>query len=219
MPGIGKTQLAPRYAALSYNRQQYSAVFWISGATVERLNQGFAKVLTLVGHADRDHLEQGIRLTSARRWLEESGIIKWLLVLDNIAQEGVTFIQEHLPRKNSSGNILLTTRTSAVAEVVASVAGQRHQTVKLQPPSLKDARNQLMRDAGIDMNRTAEATGPAEALVKCVGSLPLAISHMASFAKQSHKDLDEVLQLYQSTHQYEVSFNPSFWYLVYADGV
>jgi hypothetical protein len=31
MPGVGKTQLALQFAQLSYNRQQYSLVFWISG--------------------------------------------------------------------------------------------------------------------------------------------------------------------------------------------
>jgi hypothetical protein len=113
MPGIGKSQLALQYAALSHNRQQYSVVFWVSGATVEKLNQGLAKILTLVGHPDRDHPEQSTRLISARRWLEESDAhssIKWLLVLDNINREVMAFLREHLPRKNSMGNILLTTR-------------------------------------------------------------------------------------------------------------
>jgi len=43
MPGMGKMQLALQYARLSYNQGQYSAIFWISGMTVEKLNQGFCR--------------------------------------------------------------------------------------------------------------------------------------------------------------------------------
>ena len=208
IPGIGKTQLALRYAELSYNWQQYSVIFWISGASVEKLNQGFAKVLTLVGHPDRDHPEQSTRLTSARRWLEESdvnGCKKWLLIVDNIAREAVVFLKEHFPRKNSSGDIVLTTRTKAVAEAVAAVAGRQHGIIELCAPDLQDAAGQLLKEAGIDQADTTSASiVGAEALVKRIGSLPLAISQAASFARQSHKSLDDVLGLYQSPHKYEV---------------
>ena len=200
MPGIGKTQLMLKYVAISYDQQRYHVVFWISGATVEKVNQGFTKVLTLVGH--QDHSEQSTRLTSARRWLEES-TIKWLLVLDNVSQEVVTFLREHLPRKNRSGHVLLTTRSAVVAEVIATVAGQQHHVFELQTPNLKDAAKLLLREAGVNAGKASVA----EAVVKRVGCLPLAISHAASFAKQSHKNLDDLLGLYQSTHQYEVSSN------------
>jgi hypothetical protein len=85
-----------------------------------------------------------MRLTSARRWfkLEESdvnGYSQWLLIFDNVAQEAVSFLKEHLPRQNLMGNILLTTRT----EAVATVAGQQHHIVELCAPDLKNAANQL----------------------------------------------------------------------------
>jgi hypothetical protein len=186
------------YSQLSLSRQQHS--LRISGATIEKMNQGFAKVLTLVGHPDHSNPEQYTRLTSARRWLEESdvhGSCKWLLVLDNISQDSVSFLREHLPRKNSSGNILLTTRTKAVAEAVTTVAGQQHHILELLIPSLEHAVNQLLKEAGIDSTNPASPfMGGAEALVKCIGRLPLAISHAASFTKQSHhQHLDDVLSL------------------------
>jgi hypothetical protein len=208
---MGKTQLLLQYAKLSYNRQQYSIILWISGATIEKLNQGLAKVLTLIGHPDRDHPEQSTRLTSARRWLEDSGVnspLKWLLIVDNIAMEVVDFLKEHLPRTNCSGNILMTTRTEAVAEAVATVAGQRQCVFELRAPDLRQATKQLLDEAGICIgDELSSSTAEAEALVKRVGLLPLAISHAASFAKQSHKNLGDVLALYQSNHIYEVSTN------------
>jgi hypothetical protein len=225
MPGMGKSQLVLQYAKLSSDRQQYSSIFWISGATVEKLNQGLAKVLHLIGHPDRDHPNQSTRLTSARRWLEEpdtNGSIKWLLILDNIDQEVVGFLRQHLPRKNSTGNILLTTRTRAVAEAIITVAGQQHPIFELRPPDLRDAAKQLLKEAGINASIIApNSTNGAEALVNCVGRLPLAISHAASFAKHFHKNLDDVLGLYQSRDRREVRFNTliiySYLYLWFVD--
>jgi tetratricopeptide (TPR) repeat protein len=209
MPGMGKTQLALQYAMRSYLRQVYPIIFWISGATVEKLNKGLTKVLTLVGHPDRDHPEQTTRLTLARRWLEESGASgsgKWLLIFDNVAQEAVGFLKEHLPRKNLTGNILFTTRTPGAAETVTAVAGQQHRVIELYAPDLNNAANQLLKEAGVDMNNAGPGTmSGAEALVKCVGRLPLAITHAASLARQSHNNLDYVLGLYKSAHKYEVS--------------
>ena len=206
--GPGKTQLVLKYAMLSYNLKQYSRVFWISGATVEKLNQGFAKVLTLVGHPDRDHPEQSTRLTSARRWLEECNAncsSKWLLVLDNVTQEAVLFLREHLPRKNTCGNILFTTRTQDVAEAVAVVGGEWHHLFELQTPKLDDAVKLLLKETATNADNTlSPPTAGAEALVKCVGRLPLAISYAASFAKQSHLSLENVLSIYQSKDKYEV---------------
>jgi hypothetical protein len=117
IPGMGKTQLALQYARLSYHQWQYSTIFWILGTTVEKLNQGFTNVLSLVDHPDHNNPDHSIRLTLAWCWLEESdgkAYIKWLLILDGMTQEAVGFLWKHLAHKNPMGNILLTTQTEAV---------------------------------------------------------------------------------------------------------
>src|SRR5580704_3885361 len=63
MQGLGKSQLALQMAKLSFDSQRYSVIFWISATTVEKLNQGFAKLLDLIGHPDRFHPEQSTKLT------------------------------------------------------------------------------------------------------------------------------------------------------------
>ena len=132
--------------------------------------KGFAKVLTLVGHPDYSNSNQSIRLTSARRWFEEPNVngsvpFNWLLVLDNISQDSVSLLREHLPHKNSSGNILFTTRTRAVAEAVTTVAGQQHHVMELLVPDLEHAMNQLLKEAGSTDPASTSMDG-AEALVK-----------------------------------------------------
>ena len=201
MHGMGKTQLALKYAA--DNTKKYSRIFWISGATIEKVNQGLAKVLTLVRHPDRDHPDHTTRLTSARLWLEESNEDdpnNWLLVIDNVDREVANFLKEHLPRTNAHGNILMTTRTAVVADFLISAAGYQHQSLELRAPDLKDATELLLIEAGIDI--TSSTT--AEDLVKCVGRLPLAISHAASFIKRSYMNPKELLRLYRSECRYEV---------------
>jgi hypothetical protein len=124
MHGIGKTQLALQFAKQSFDQQRFSHIFWISATTVEKLSDGFADLLMLVGHPDRFRLaDQIAKLKAARRWLENSGSINWLLVLDNVDPTTLSFLQENLPRRNRQGSILFTTRTDVVAAALARIAG------------------------------------------------------------------------------------------------
>jgi hypothetical protein len=210
MPGLGKTQLALQYAKSSFDRQSYSVIFWISAATIEKLNQGFANILHLVGHPDRHHPEQIVRLKAARRWLEEAEIpVKWVLIFDNASGGAMDFLRDNLPRRNSQGHILFTTRTRAIAEGVTSTAGQQHEFFELRPLNMGNAVRLLSNEAGIDTNSGATSlTSACTDLVKCVGYLPLAISQAGSFAKNTHQNLGNLLALYQSEQKYEVRFQP-----------
>jgi hypothetical protein len=104
----------------------------------------------------------------------------------------------------------LTTRTQTVAEAITSVAGQQHLNFELHAPGLIDAAALLLREAGINTGDPASTPiSGAEELVKCVGSLPLAISHAALYAKQSGSSLGDVISIYRSKNKYEVHFNSS----------
>jgi hypothetical protein len=205
MHGLGKSQLALQFAKSSFDQQRYSLVMWISATNIEKLNQGFANLLHLVSHPDRFRSEHSGRLTAARRWLEESGPTNWLLVLDNVDRETLGFLREHLPRKNGRGSILFTTRTESVAKALASVAGEQRAVFELQLPNTQDAARLLLEHFahdGLDLSITHKA----EEVVKCVGSLPLAIAQAASFMTESHKTLDDLLDLYHSEHKIDVRF-------------
>jgi hypothetical protein len=195
MHGLGKTQLALQFAKLSFKRQRYSLIFWISATTVEKLSQGFVDLLNLVGHPDRSHPEQSTRLKAARRWLEDANSIDWLLILDNVDRNTISFIREHLPRRNQRGNIIFTTRPTAVASALACVAGQQHEVLELGLPDLREAATLLLAESNI--NATSVTISKAENVVKRVGRLPLAISQAASFMKESRKNLDEILLVFE----------------------
>lgn len=213
MPGLGKTQLALKYAQSSFERQRYTSVFWISAATIEKISQGFAAILDLLGLPGQYHPDQNAKLIAARRWLEGTGseiTSQWLLVLDNADGQALDFLRDFLRRHNSKGNILLTTRSESLAETLAGAAGQRHTCLELKPPDLGDAITLLLEGAGLDTESRAEqsARRKAEELVKSVGCLPLAIDQASSFMKESGKDLDDLLQLYKGEQKIEVGNNP-----------
>ncbi|EGO26606.1 hypothetical protein SERLADRAFT_447764 [Serpula lacrymans var. lacrymans S7.9] len=159
MPGIGKTQLTLQYAKLSYQQKQYTYVFWISGATVEKLNQGFVKLLNLVSHPERNNPEQDARLVAARRWLEDCSATSWLVVFDNVSRDTLSFLREHVPRKNVRGNILYTTRTEDVAKAVVNAAGQQQHILELRVLDIKDAASLFFQNAEIDEEDTSSSSG------------------------------------------------------------
>ena len=207
MPGLGKTQLALKYSLDVFDQARGPMIFWTSAATPEKLAQGLCKILDIVDHVDRDHVDQNVRLSAAQRWLESAGnsfSLPWLLVLDNVSEESVPFLREHLPRSNGHGAILLTMRSIDVAS--ALITSDLNQLIlELEVFSLADASNLLLAELqASNPDKTASQIAKAGKLVKSVGCLPLAIGHVASFANQHLKRLDYILHLFENQHAMEV---------------
>jgi hypothetical protein len=211
MPGIGKTQLMLRYAKLSFDKNLYSHIFWISSTSVDKLTQGIANILDLVGHPGRNLREQSAKLTAARLWLEEShihGCTRWLIAFDNVDRSTLGFLRTHLPRRNAQGNILFTMRTDDVAQALVNVGGEQHRTLELRALEVRDTTILLFEDAGIDAGSVSPSQiYQAEQLVQRVGRLPLAVAQVGSFMKQTHTALDEMLVLYKTEERMDVCFS------------
>jgi hypothetical protein len=201
MPGVGKTSLVLRYAIEAFNQGLYSQVLWSSGTTVDKLNEGMAKILDLVGHPERLRMEQSAKLTAARRWLED---VRWLLIIDNVGRKTLGFLREHLPSTNAQGHILFTTRTVDVADALADVTGVSHHTLNINVPDMRDTTSLLFSSAGIEIDTVK--IQKAGKLIKIVGSLPLAIVHAASYMKQTQTSLEDMLELYEGEYKGEVRF-------------
>jgi hypothetical protein len=208
MPGLGKTKLALRFAEIVFTQLLYSYIFWMSAATPDKLIEGMAKILDLVGHAERTRSEQNAKLTAARLWLEDSQRIdgvRWLLILDNVDKSSLGFLREHLPRRNVKGDILFTTRASDVAGALVRVAGGRHSKHELRVPDLAEATDLLFSSAGIDAGTvTPTQKNQAEELIQNLGSLPLAIVQAASYMRQTDMTLDGMLEISKSERKIEV---------------
>jgi len=201
--GVGKSQLTYAWANATYLREENSYILWISATTVEKLYQGFSRLLRFIEHPDRSHHDENVRLEAARRWLEKVKTGNWLLVMDNVFPETLDFLRQSLPRQNGCGTILFTTRTERVALALASTAGERHTVIEVPLLDIK---------AGVELfyghfesGTTDLSSAKVEAIVMAVGRLPLAISHAAGFMMESHSSLDDMLELYQSGQKINVS--------------
>ena len=140
-----------------------------------------------------------------------NGYGDWLLVIDNVDKGTVGFLRGLLPRRNLRGDILFTTRNKDVAEAMVNITDRMHHMLELKTPDSKDAAVLLLKEAGIDANNTTSSiTNKAQDLVKCVGYLPLAISQAALFMSESHKTIEDMLDLYRSKSKINVSLPSSY---------
>ena len=201
--GVGKSQLTYSWAKSTFAHKENAYIMWISATTVEKLFQGFCRLLRFVNHPDQSHSDQNARLDAARRWLEEIDTGNWLLVFDNVFPETLDFLRQHLPRVNGRGTILFTTRTREVAIAVTSTAGERHEVIEVPLLNVTEAAELFC--GHFESGKVDPLSAKVEAIVMAVGCLPLAISHAAAYTNQSHCSLDDLLELYQSKHKIEVS--------------
>ena len=228
MPGLGKTQLALKIASNYFGQSKTRVVFWVSAATPQKFFQGYSKILELIDHIDRDHSDQSVKLMAAQRWLEQdvastfeqnhgelksvaipSAHLSWLLIFDNISEETVPMLRHYLPRSNSQGAVLLTTRHIDVAKALIHVNCEGQHILNLELPPREDAILLLCAELErfeVDNFGTDQKsdTSKAEGLVLSLGRLPFAISQVASFANQCSKDVDYMLRLCQGEYKLQM---------------
>jgi hypothetical protein len=203
-PGVGKSQLTYGWAKLTFDQKQHAYIFWISATTVEKLNQGFSKLLHLIQHPDRSHPEQSVRLIAARRWLEDVDSGNWLMVLDNVHLETIAFLREHLPRKNGRGSLLFTTRAKDVATALASAGGQRHNVVEVPFLNVQDSVKLFLQH--FDGSKMETQMVELEEMMKALGGLPLAISHAAAYMKNTGCTVKDMLEVYWGSRKIDVRY-------------
>ena len=118
MPGVGKTQLALKFATVAFQKGQYPYMFWVSAVSVEKVARDFSKLVDLVRLPGRHTLDQASKLSVARAWMEDSTAARsWLVVLDNVSEETAAMLRDNLPRGDCGGRLLITTRTATIADV------------------------------------------------------------------------------------------------------
>jgi hypothetical protein len=207
MPGLGKTQLALKYGVSKFINQ-YTHIFWISAATTSKIYQGYENILRVLDSPERFSTEQQMRVQAVKRWLEnETSQIErtWLLIFDNANEATVDALRDVIPKSNPRGNILFTTRNETVAQALASGGGEQHYCEELRPLDELEAAKILLQGAGMDIEPLEQSVLiQAVDLVKSLGCLPLAVSHAASFMKQSRLGIADVVTLLNSEEKTKV---------------
>ncbi len=192
MPGVGKTQLALKYA--ERHHQDYAAGLWVSAASRESLQSGFAALAEVLHLPERNEADQEKAVAAVRRWLNTTDQ-PWLLILDNADE--LELLQSFLP--SGRGHYLLTTRVQDVHSVATA------EPVKIM--ELADGAQLLLRRAG--RLRLNQPLGDAQAkdrdqaitLAEELGGLPLALDQAGAFVAATGVSLAEYLDLYRQRGQ------------------
>jgi hypothetical protein len=179
--GSGKTELALRFA--EKHRGNYTAIFWINGMDNLHMAEGFSSISRALGlGAD---MIPGIAMQRARDWLCAHG--NWLLVVDNLDDDVVIDL---LPRKfinaGMLGTILVTSRNERVKRIWNSIP-----VSDMEPGEAKT----LLRN--ITDSEVQENDAVANALLKDLGHLPLAVDQAASFISETGITIAKYHQLFQ----------------------
>lgn len=201
--GMGKTQLAVEY---SYkHRADFDYIVWISAETDLELTKGmgnFAKRLELCSD---DESKSRASREAAKIWLEQTSKAfqnqasknillttqdedkNWLLIFDNA--DSYEDLRSYWPYC-AHGSILITSQVSELGQFTAS-------NIQLRPFSHADGGRMLLAEVGVNSN-SQHNFGSACNISQALGGLPLAISHVAGYIRQSQTGLDDFLSRFQN---------------------
>jgi hypothetical protein len=208
LPGVGKTQIALKYAWLC--RMHYSAVFFVSAADITTLNLDFERIVSVLNLPEKSRTEQGVKVAAAREWLENSRCNDgrgWLLIVDNIDDQVAHLVRGFLPREHSMprGSIILTTRNQRTVEKVGGVDARR--CIEIGTMDEKEAVELLLRASG-EFGAGA-STQEIQCVAKEIGYLPLAINQAATYMRVHNGDLEYFLKLFRKAKD-EVTLTSTF---------
>ena len=138
--GVGKTQLAVRFARLHYRR--FSSVFWLDGGSEDSIKRSIAKCANRIvanqisdisrNYSTRRGGDLDAVVEEVMSWLAEPGNTEWLLIIDNVDLEywsqdpspGAYDLKDYFPDADH-GAILVTTRLANLEQLGDSLHLQK----------------------------------------------------------------------------------------------
>jgi len=182
--GIGKTQTAIEYAYRAHEQGHYTHVIWISSVSEESILASFVALANLLPPS-LDETDQRKIAATCIRWLEQCEQ-PWLLIMDNA--DDFSLVQPYLPQRGN-GNILLTTRASAVGSFASSI--------EVDTMGLIEGTQLLLRRAQRFPKASDDEIDEVSNLVAALGQFPLALDQAGAYIEETGCSVNEYLQLYQ----------------------
>ncbi|MEU8242403.1 tetratricopeptide repeat protein [Actinoplanes missouriensis] len=177
MAGVGKTQIAARYAAR--HRPEFEIGWWVPADTRVAMIASLAQLADRLRVGDEDQEEAARK---ALRSLEARG--RWLLVFDNVTEE--RDLTGLVPA--GAGQVLMTSRDP----------NQQRLGTVLEVPTFDDATAvRFLVDRTGSTDREAAAELAAE-----LGGLPLALEQAAAYCTSSVVTLADYLPRYREDHDH-----------------
>jgi tetratricopeptide (TPR) repeat protein len=194
--GVGKTQIALRHIYSQRNRT-YKAIFWFHADTDDKLANDCDEITIQLGLQEkRSSLEEGRRLFNL--WLQDTS--DWLLVFDNVEDIGI--VAPYWPTSiGSKGYIIVTSRNPQIARAPLTTSKE------VESFSIADGTKMLLSELS---SYTEDEERVASEITTKLGGLPLAIHHMACFARDRSISLSEALKLYEEEESMVVEAGVDF---------
>jgi len=161
--GIGKTQVAARYAADASAARRFDHIAWLHADTRDKLERDLGAFgrEQLGVHADAEDGADQIRLTIGRL---EVTTQSWLLVLDNVEDQAM--LSGLLPG-TGNGAVLITSRKKSLRS--------SFRTIEITPLTADECAEHMLT-----VNDSDDREGALE-LAAALGGLPLAMAHATAY--------------------------------------
>jgi hypothetical protein len=178
-PGVGKSHLARQY--IYENRHKFQGgIYWINAHLMVELESGFWNIAQKVIAKVSPELILSIKdpncryIDTVKTWFELRS--EWLIVLDGISAENedIAKLHQFVPDSKNSSIIYISrsARFEAMHRLLDPVA------IKVNPLKEAEGRELLFQELHIERPRPAQIKS-ANALIKKIGGLPLAINAIA----------------------------------------
>lgn len=179
LSGIGKTQLAVKYACKYRNQYQY--VFWIQfpneitradeAKSIITITNSYVEICRKLG-LSIDESQPQTATPTLKQWMEHNQ--NWLLIFDNVHDSDQ--LKSILP-KQCQGHVVLTSRSSSFPALGI------HKPIELDQLPLEKATEFLLKRVSRDVNTSEQSF--AEELVTEVNGLPLALELAGAFIQET----------------------------------
>jgi tetratricopeptide (TPR) repeat protein/transcriptional regulator with XRE-family HTH domain len=184
--GIGKTQIAVEYAYRALAQKRYVYTIWITAANEEMILSSLTALADqLPGLSSPEKADQHVIAAAVVGWLERCKQ-PWLLIFDNA--DDLSLIQPYLPRRGN-GNIVLTTRASAVGSFAAAI--------EVTTMGLAEGIQFLLRRVQRFNSASDEEIDEVGNLVVELALFPLALDQAGAYIEETGCSVHDYLDLYK----------------------
>ncbi|KAJ5737117.1 uncharacterized protein N7483_002242 [Penicillium malachiteum] len=190
--GVGKTRLVIEYCHRVRQQSTDTWVFWVHASTAARCEESLRNLADRAKIPGREDRNVNI-FQLFGNWLQDGNIGKWILVLDNVDDDGLlrnplatrtdarANVQDHTSMQPplryllgaSNGSIIITSRNKAVA---SEIAGHKKNLIDVQPMNMPEALDLMQHKLGSYAERADLVQ-----LVTELEFMPLAIIQAASY--------------------------------------
>lgn len=199
--GIGKTQTALQY--FHSRKDKFDVALWVQANSFETLDQGFRDIAFKLNLQTLKDYEKSnptprmvidwLRNPKQETWKTNSRFMKWLIVFDNLDEDGT--ITNYWP-SGAPGSVIVTTRDPQIKEDKASSV----QDVDLRPLKEHHALALLRKRLPKDLC-SEESDETLSRVVKILGCWPLVIVQMAGKMRRLKQTPTKFLLIYGKEHE------------------